>query len=85
MSTKRVPLHREHRRQFTPEALATFSRLRGTTYYSDEWWSAHNELHRQLGAKLWEWPCGEPPGVDAEAEAVALWRELELALKEAGR
>ena len=84
MSTKRVPLHREHRRQFTPEALATFSRLRGATYYSDEWWSAHNELHRQLGAKLWEWPCVEPPGVDAEAEAVALWRELEWALRESG-
>lgn len=84
MSTKRVPLHREHRRQFTPEALATFSRLRGATYYSDEWWSAHNELHRQLGAKLWEWPCVEPPGVDREPEAVALWGELEWALRESG-
>ena len=84
MPTKRTPIRRERRQQFTPEVLSAFSRLRGATYYSPEWWSAHGELHRRLGAKLWEWPCVEPPGVDAEAEAVALWRELEWALRESG-
>jgi hypothetical protein len=83
MATKRTPVHREIRRQFTPEILDVFRRLRDAEYFSNAWWLEHGTLHRQLGCKLWQWPCVEPPGVErnyvVQPEALALWAELEQA------
>jgi hypothetical protein len=85
MTTKRMPIHRELRQQFTPAVLAAFRDLRDAPPGSDAWWRLHNHLHRLVGAKLWEWPCVEPPDAErnyeVQPEAVALWAELEQALE----
>jgi len=60
----------------------------------DEWWRQHSILHKELNAKLWEWPCVEHPDATCpypagtyaaeswkpDVEAQWLWRELDAAL-----
>ena len=63
----------------------------------DEWWRLHSLLHKELGAKLWEWPCIQhpeavscfPEGSPAakawkpDLEAQARWLALEAAKDQA--
>jgi hypothetical protein len=57
------------------------------------WWSLHFDLHRQLGRKLWQWPCVQHPAARSpypkdspadrdwkpDVEAQALWQALAAA------
>jgi hypothetical protein len=60
VSTKRIPLRRDLRRQVTPAAIAAFARMEAATT-DDEWWAAHAVLHAELGLKPWQWPAFEYP------------------------
>jgi hypothetical protein len=62
----------------------------------DGWWDEHNILHREIGAKPWEWPCVQSPAVqnpwpegsymdskwEPNVEAQERYRQLEAALAE---
>src|SRR5262245_42292236 len=64
----------------------------------EEWWRLHSLLHKELGAKLWEWPCIQhpeavtcfPEGSTAaktwkpDLRAPARWRALGAALGKLG-
>ncbi len=85
MATKRTPINRHHRRQITPAAIELFRQMK-TAGTRAAWWAAHNQLHRELGCKPWQWPCvADPAWNDPEAhpDALALWAELEAASDQA--
>ena len=42
--------------QITPRALQLFNELQTHERGTDVWYSIHDALHRELGAKIWEWP-----------------------------
>jgi hypothetical protein len=69
--------------RITREAVAAFARLKAAPT-RDSWWDEHNKLHAVVGAKLWQWPCVEPPGAvrnyRVDPEAVELWLALDAAL-----
>ena len=58
-----------------------------------DWSNAHNELHKELGLRPWEWPCLPinpfPPGSinsrdwQPEGEELLLWQTLEKARRAA--
>jgi hypothetical protein len=48
----------------------------------ERWWDLHSELHREVRARLWQWPCIQFKHWKPDLEAQALWRELEAALAE---
>ncbi len=59
MPTTRIVIQRAPHRRIMLEALAAFRALlvvERDDLGDDEWWEAHSQLHRALGAKLWEWP-----------------------------
>jgi hypothetical protein len=82
MVTKRTPINRDHRRQFSPLAIELFGKLKAAED-KDEWWEIHNQLHDELRCKPWEWPCVQDPDPEVERnyeprpEALALWAALE--------
>jgi hypothetical protein len=46
----------------------------------DEWWELHAELWREVGAKLWAYPCIEVPTPENRKQypdQVALYEELQ--------
>jgi len=65
----------------------------------EQWWTLHAELHRELRARLWDWPvvespnsaCPYPAGSAAaqawkpDEEARARWRALEAGARELRR
>jgi hypothetical protein len=71
MSTKRIPVNRPQVVQITPRAIDLYedmARLRcscpspkpptqGPCPGCERWYDLHEELHRELGCKLWEWPA----------------------------
>ena len=85
MTTKRTPIARPLRAQFSPEALDAFEALRKAEM-DDEWWARHRVLHRALGAMPWQYPCAAPGrwANDTEwnaAPARAMWRQLASACR----
>jgi hypothetical protein len=68
---------------FTPEILEIFRKMKSCAT-DDEWWDLHDQMHKELRGKPWQWPIiSEPGAADFEcAEAEALWRELEAASAE---
>jgi hypothetical protein len=83
---KRTPIYPPPRGPFSPEAIATFRKMRRLRYGSEEWWEMHNQLYDVwLGARPWFWPIVVDPddaGSQDEA-AVDRWREIEVAAEEA--
>jgi hypothetical protein len=82
----------EHKKPFSPEALAIFSAMVELENKSDsdewpppgkEWWKLHSALHRALECKPWQWPCVEYPdviGPRPNPEGQARYRALQKAL-----
>src|ERR1700758_2226251 len=58
--TRRTPINRQHRPPVSVRAVRLFMKMRRCRD-SDRWWDLHTELRREVGAKLWEWPCIEDP------------------------
>jgi hypothetical protein len=64
-------------RQFviTPRALELFLELQTHERSTDTWYSVHDALHKELGARMWEWPLdcrvGGPYWFALEAAAEA--------------
>jgi hypothetical protein len=64
-------------RQFviTQRALQLFLELQTHERSTDTWYSVHNALHKELGARMWEWPLdcrvGGPYWFALEAAAEA--------------
>jgi hypothetical protein len=68
--TRRVPLGRRPAVQITPRAVELFVAMgplrctcpspkpptQSTCPGCEHWYDLHDELHRELGAKPWEWP-----------------------------
>ncbi|WP_139802340.1 hypothetical protein [Aurantimonas sp. 22II-16-19i] len=85
MATTRRPINHHRRRRITPRAVELFRELQAAP--SDAaWWAIHGELHSEIAAKPWEWPCLEDPNGSrnymAKPEALALWRDLAIAADE---
>lgn len=95
--TKRTPIARERKAQFTPEALAIFKEMRSLKCSSvpsdpraikdtecvdcEEWYRLHSQLHRALQLPPWRWPAIPRHGIGGDAR----WKlrdQLEAALAE---
>jgi hypothetical protein len=61
MPSRRTPIARDLRRVITPRAIEIFARLRQLPYGGERWWEVHSELHDELHAKPWQWPCVASP------------------------
>ena len=64
--------------QISPHALQLFNELQTHERGTDVWYSIHDALHRELGAKIWEWPLDCNVGAH-------IWAELEAAAEAAER
>jgi hypothetical protein len=42
--------------QITERALQLFEQLQQIPRSTDAWYDVHGLLHKELGAKIWEWP-----------------------------
>lgn len=69
--------------RITPRARQLFRKMRATKDHV-EWWSLHGDLHYEVGAKPWQWPCVIGPDETKSAgfaaqyddEARAVFNEL---------
>jgi hypothetical protein len=96
--TRRVPLARRPAVQITAEAVRLFAAMaklrctcpspkpptQGPCPGCQQWYDLHDELHRELGCKPWEWPCvarqspkraGSPTWNEDIAARMAMLRE----------
>jgi hypothetical protein len=73
MLKRRMPKARQV--QVTQRALQLFLELQTHERSTDVWYSIHDALHRELGARMWEWPLdcrvGGPYWAALEAAAEA--------------
>jgi hypothetical protein len=98
--TRRTPIGRSPQLQITPRAIRLFEAMRRCWCICPEdrelgtecagcarWRALHGDLWDELQVPIWQWPCVEDPRDDdgKRPEAVALWRELENASREARR
>jgi hypothetical protein len=70
---KRTPLNRSPRIVISRRAVALYLRMRRCKCDRSpdchgcrcagckKWWGLHDELHRELGLKPWQWPAIVPP------------------------
>jgi len=58
--TRRTPINRQHKPPVSELAIRLFMKMQRCRN-CDRWWDLHTELRREVGAKLWEWPCIEDP------------------------
>jgi hypothetical protein len=83
MLKRRVPKPRVP--QITRRALELFEQLQQIPRSTDVWYSVHDALHKELGARWFEWPLdcnvGGPYWAELEeaATAAAERRQVELA------
>jgi hypothetical protein len=64
--------------QVSPRALQLFLELQTHERGSEPWWTLHEQLWRELGARVWEWPLDCRTGYH-------YWTELEAAAEAAER
>jgi hypothetical protein len=98
-TSKRTPIHRSLIMQITPRAVELYRqmcgircvcppRAYGDRYQApcascDKWWGLHDQLHRELKLKVWEWPAvlsisgGSRPGADVLEEELRQAAALE--------
>lgn len=76
MLKRRVPKPRVP--QISPRALQLFNELQTHQRSTDAWYEVHELLHKELQAKIWEWPLDCRTGYH-------LWTELEAAAEAAER
>jgi len=57
---RRTPIARQHKPPVSERAIRLFMKMQRCRD-RDRWWDLHTELRREVGAKLWEWPCIEDP------------------------
>jgi hypothetical protein len=67
--------------EFTPQALETFRQMVKLEKRSRwaQWWKLHRVLHRELGAKPWQYPVIEYPSLEGskpDTMAQARYRRL---------
>jgi len=81
--TRRTPIGRPPRPQYTPEAIEIFRKLRRARTGSERWWQLHNALCDALpGLRPWDWRCVENPdeplhpSLRPDPEARQRWRAL---------
>jgi len=48
--------------QISPHALQLFNELQTHERGSELWWTLHEQLWRELQAKVWEWPLDRRTG-----------------------
>jgi len=76
MLKRRVPKQRQF--VITPRALQLFLELQTHERSTDIWYSIHDALHKELGARMFEWPLdcrvGGPYWAALEAAAEAAER-----------
>jgi hypothetical protein len=87
MLKRRVPKPRQI--QVTPRALQLFEQLQQIPRGTERWYDVHELLHKELGAKVWEWPLDTRNGahiwealldaLDAAEAAEAARRQVEVA------
>jgi hypothetical protein len=99
MPTKRIPIGRSPTPKITVTAVRLFESMQrlvccmcgpSECRHCRRWWDLHSELHKELGARLWQWPCIEHPGTrspyprgseadkrwEPDLDAQAMWRAL---------
>jgi hypothetical protein len=64
--------------QISPRALQLFEQLQQIPRGTERWYDVHGLLHKELGARIWEWPLDCRTGYH-------LWTELEAAAEAAER
>jgi hypothetical protein len=64
--------------QISPRALQLFLQLQTYERGSERWYDVHGLLHKELGARVWEWPLDTRTGYH-------YWAELEAAAEAAER
>ena len=96
MPTRRVPIHRRQRTQFSARAIEAFRAMQATGWdeTSDEFRKLYDVLHDELRLPPWEYPGGVehpdyvseyPPGSPGDvafSKAQALYRRLDEASSE---
>src|SRR5262245_7224343 len=101
--TRRTPIRRQHEPPVRETAVKIFMQMQRLVCTCDpdrpyedcdgckQWSDLHHRLHRELGAKIWEFPCienphsgnPEPPGTynhehwQPDEKGRARWRALE--------
>src|SRR5262245_25775226 len=109
--TRRTPIRRQHEPPVSETAIKIFMQMQRLVCtctpdkpFEDcpgckEWSDLHSHLHRELGAKVWEWPCienpawgnPEPPGThnherwQPDLKAQERWKALERGAREMQR
>jgi hypothetical protein len=77
-----MPLKRRRPKErtvvITPRALEVFRAMQFLDRKSDEWYAAHEVLHKELGCRPWEYPLDSRNGT-------YIWTALEDALEVAER
>jgi hypothetical protein len=76
MLKRRQPKQRQV--QVTPRALEIFRQMQPLERGSDAWYDLHLQLHREVGAKVWEYPLDSKNGWH-------IWTALTDALEAAER
>ena len=95
---RRTPINRQHKPPVSELAIRLFMKMQRCRN-CDRWWDLHTELRREVGAKLWKWPCIEDPHAGnpekpgtynyerwkPDEKARARWRALEQGARELRR
>jgi hypothetical protein len=67
---RRSIINRAAKTTISPAAVEAYRDMEAAPKASDQWWEAHNALHRALDTRPWFWPVQERDD----------WPEIEAAL-----